>query len=452
MSVESAGTEYPRREGSSHVLETIRIRDFKSYQSAELRLSPLTLLIGANASGKSNALEAIRLLAWLASGRRLDDLMLDVQETSQLIRGTVVSLPYPGKDAFGLGCHVEIGDWTEFRIRIRVGDEGMRVIDEEISGPSEKVPLYSVVEPAGRYSHEMQVQYNNFARGGVKPRIPCTDQQAVFTQLETPARFVGSHKKAQSEIPNTAGALRSLLENIIFIDPSPRQMRDYAYKSERQLKGNASNVSSVLWHLCEKENRREEVLTYVRSLPEQNITGIDFLETERNEVMVRLTESFGSQERKWDAGNLSDGTLRVLAVAAALLSAPEDSLVIVEEIDNGVHPSRANTLLTSIQETAAQRSLRVLVTTHNPALLDALPKSAIPDVVYCFRDPKTGESRLTRLEDAARYPDLIARGPLGDLMTSGWIERFLKEDVAEMKSADRASAWVRGLRDAPSGR
>lgn len=72
----------------------------------------------------------------------------------------------------------------------------------------------------------------------------------------------------------------------------------------------------------------------------QNILDISFIETDRDDVMVRLIESFGGQSRKVDAPFLSDGTLRVLAVTAALLTAPEGALVIIEEIDNGVHPGR----------------------------------------------------------------------------------------------------------------
>lgn len=114
--------------------------------------------------------------------------------------------------------------------------------------------------------------------------------------------------------------------------------------------------------------------------------------------MLTLTESFAGQEKIRDAGILSDSTLRVLAVAAALLSAPERSLVIIEEIDNGAHPSRVRALLENIQSVAQERGISVLMTTHNPALLDALPTVAIPDVVYCYRNPEVGDSRLIRLE------------------------------------------------------
>jgi predicted ATPase len=199
---------------------------------------------------------------------------------------------------------------------------------------------------------------------------------------------------------------------------------------EKSLKGDGANLSSVLYDLCAKKKGKERVLAFIRSLPEQDIRDIDFLETPRNEVMLQLTESFGGRRHAWDAGVLSDGTLRVLAVAAALLSAPEGSLVIIEEIDNGVHPSRAGTLLDNIETIARERNVRVLVTTHNPALLDALPTSAIPDVVCCYRDPELGDSRLLRLEELRDYPEVIAQGPLG------WLDGFPDHAVNGISLAD----------------
>ena len=53
------------------MLSSFTIENFKSYGKATLKLAPLTVLIGANASGKSNAIEALRLLSWIAAGDRL---------------------------------------------------------------------------------------------------------------------------------------------------------------------------------------------------------------------------------------------------------------------------------------------------------------------------------------------------------------------------------------------
>jgi len=330
-----------------------------------------------------------------------------------------------------------------FEIDIQVTSEGMRIIAEMMNHWVKRVPVYEVVGPAKEFSHEVSVRYNNFARG-TKPQIPCSDQQAIFTQLDTPARF--STPKAQRLIPSLIRQFREFLEQILFLDPSPRAMRQYSFIIEKRLKGDGSNLSSVLYDLCQAENQKDRVLDFVRALPEQDIRDLGFLETPRKEVMLTLSESFAEKARVWDTGILSDGTLRVLAVAAALLSAPEGSLVIIEEIDNGVHPSRNGDLLKNIQDVARARKIRVLVTTHNPALLDALPTEAIPDVVCCYRDPEEGVSRLIRLEDLEEYPELIAQGPLGQLMTKGILDRFLKSRFASDQKRELAQRWLESLK------
>ena len=201
----------------------------------------------------------------------------------------------------------------------------------------------------------------------------------------------------------------------------------------------------MLYNLCHTQGRKEEVLAFIQALPEQDITDIRFIQTPRQEVMVQLTETFGGTETDREAPLLSDGTLRVLAIAAALLSAPHGGLVVIEEIDNGVHPSRAKELLANILAASKKNSLRVLLTSHNPALLDTLPKEAVPDVVCCYRDPEQGDSRLVRLADLTDYPDLVARGPLGQLMTQGLLDRYLKNQRTPEQKAEQAQEWLRQL-------
>ena len=412
------------------MLQSITLKNFKSYKSATLPLAELTVLIGANASGKSNLIEAIQLLSWIARGRRLSDLVMVLKERDLLVRGTPLNLTHGDAVSFGYDCVVtdDSGPKLTFEIQLQVDEMGMRIVNETLStqGVDTGLPLYQLEKPATEYSNEIQVSYNNFARGGKKPRVTCIDQQAVFTQLTTPARFGSTHTRSQKEIPKASERLRLTLEAVLFLDPVPGRMRDYSFLSDRVLRGDGGNVSAVLHGLCGALGGKAQVLDFVRSLPEQDILDIDFLDGPRGEVMVKLTESFGGQARETDAALLSDGTLRVLAVAAALLSVPEGSMVVIEEIDNGVHPSRAESLLNRIQAVAKARELRVLLTTHNPALLDAIPVESIPDVVACYRDPKEGDSRLMRLQDLERYPDLVAQGPIGKLVTKGILDRFLK--------------------------
>lgn len=429
------------------MIDEILIQNFKSYQQATLQFAPLTLLVGANASGKSNAIEAIRFLSWLAQGRRLADILENVQQTDLAIRGTLGEIIYnrAQESIITLGCSLSNTDeWKELRVSIQLSEgKEPRIVAESIRSATSKVPLYEIKHPADAHSREVQVAYNNFARGGKKPTIPCTDRQAIFTQLDIPSRF--NEGQARTVIPQVAVKFQEALRQILFLDPHPRSMGEYSFIVDRELRGDGSNLSSTLYDLCEAKGQKDDVLTFIRSLPEQDITDLQFIQTPRNEVMVQLTESFGGHLTQRDAPLLSDGTLRVLAVAAALLSAPEGSLVIIEEIDNGVHPSRAGALLHNIQQTAIRRGLHVLLTSHNPALLDSLPDSAIPHVVFCHRTPVEGDSQLLRLENLNDYSELVARGPLGKLLTEGVIDRVVKQQRTPDQKQSDALQWLERL-------
>lgn len=436
------------------MLTTITFENFKSYRQARLPLAPLTVLIGANASGKSNSIEGMRLLSWLAQGQKLSAIQYAVQSGERVVRGTVESLAYERGETFSLGAETSAAEWNELSITFERRADGLHVVGETLTHPGANVPLYTLDQPSKGRSTDVGVAYNNFARGGRKPHVTCSDQTAILSQLTSPATFDASHAESRKRIPPSTKQLEQWLSAMLFLDPVPPRMREYAFPSDATLQGDGRNLSSVLFNLWGRDeqagdepyaSQRTAILSFIQSLPEQDIASISFLEEPRGGVMVKLTETFGGYTREYDASLLSDGTLRVLSIAAAMLSAPEDSLVVIEEIDNGVHPSRARHLLQNIQGIAKRRRLRVLLSTHNPALLDALPDSALPDVVFCYREPQDGSSRLLRLQDAPDYPELIAQDSLGGLVTSGALERFVKQPRTEDRQA-KAQAWLEDLR------
>lgn len=431
-------------------LRSFTLENFRSYKKATLELGPVTLLVGANASGKSNAIEGLQMLSWLARGQRLEDVFRAVQEAEMSIRGQPADLARRGETSFAFMCSTRGSDWNRLCVGIKITEDGLRVIDEQITSEHETAPLYEIKKRPIGNAHDLHVAYNSFLRGGKKPQIACTDQQAIFTQLLTPARFDAAHKGAQARIPKACRNFMTLLQRILFLDPIPNRMRQPSFLADWRLRGDGSNLSSTLFSLCDANGQKSAVLEFIRDLPEQNITDIKFLDGLRNDVLVRVEESFGEEKKIWDATLLSDGTLRVLAVAAAILSAPEYSTVIMEEIDNGIHPSRARALLKNIERLARQRNLAVLITSHNPALLDSLPDSAVPDVVFCYRDPVQGDSRLVRLEDLPNYPELVARGPLGRLVTQGVLDRMVKQAQSPEERRDAGLRYLEELKSAPA--
>ncbi|MFM5898843.1 MAG: AAA family ATPase, partial [Dolichospermum sp.] len=341
--------------------------------------------------------------------------------------------------------------WNELNITLSVRDGELHISSERITDSINTVPLYELDQPSQGINTDVGVAYNNFTRGQNKPRITCSDQIAIFVQLDSPGRFDVKYEKSQKIIPETVREYQRVLQNILFLDPIPAKMREYSFKSDQRLQEDGKNLSSVLYRLWQNQPENQQtILNFIQSLPEQAIDGLDFLIGPRDEVMVRLAETFGDNRRYYEAALLSDGTLRVLAIAAAMLSATEGSLVVIEEIDNGVHPNRAKHLLASIRDIAERRKLRVLLSTHNPALMDALPDVALGDVVFCFRDPQgrnKGNSRLVRLRDMDDYSSLILQGPLGQLVTTGVVDRFVKSPHTPEDRKQQALAWLSRLQE-----
>ena len=462
------------------MLTSFHLKNFKSFkQDVTLPLASLTVLIGANAAGKSNALEALRLLSWLAQGNKLSAIQHAVNQADKVVRGRIPDIFQKGETKFSLGCSMDaIHGANVLDMELELRGDDLHIVAERM-GSGIDIPLYDMDQASKGHSTEARVAYDNFSRGGNKPHIPVSDQMAVFAQLDSPASFHANHKSAQQAIPRACKQYQDALSNILFLDPVPAKMRDFSFLADKRLGGDGANLSSVLFRLwygggqaefnyvmeeMKKDERvdipgdlpdltaeRQEILSFIQSLPKQDIQGLSFLKGPRNDVMVQLVESFGGVRREFESALLSDGTLRVLAIAAAMLSAPEGSLVVIEEIDNGVHPSRARHLLERIQTVAERRKLRVLLSTHNPAMLDALPDKAVPDVVFCYRDPVLGDSRLVRLGSLPDAPELLIQDTLGHLMTTGALERFVKTHPGSEARKEKAKAWLATLQATEQG-
>lgn len=432
------------------MLASFQIKNFKSFADAFIPLTEVTFLIGANASGKSNFLDALRLLKRIATGQRLDDIERDIQKKELGIRGSVKDLFLSSKKPVSLGCGLKTMTSGGYDLELQIGKiQGrLEIIGEKISAKDEKSPLYTakILKKKEMFTLDSGTLDSGFfdpptleARFQKKGIVPYSSQQAVFYQLES-----GTIVKRDGDtfIAAIANAFRASLRDIFFLESEPAAMRDYSAAGDDILQENGSNISSVLKNICKDKIKKERLLEFIRSLPEQNIRDISFITTERNDIMLRLDETFGGKTRKIDAPLLSDGTLRVLAVAAILLSAPQSSLVIIEEVDNGIHPSRAVSLVRNIQKTASERRLQVLVTTHNPSLMDAVPPGNLADVLCCYRDSDSGDSRIIRLGDIGRFPQLMALGSMGALMTSDLIDRFIKDKKSKAQRKKEALEWL----------
>jgi predicted ATPase len=218
------------------------------------------------------------------------------------------------------------------------------------------------------------------------------------------------------------------IQNIYILEPIPFHMRDYCRLSDTLLP-DGSNVAGVIAALPEAEKTRlETTLTnYVGQLPDNPFKKIyvELVGKFGQDAMLYGTEILpGGTEIEIDARSMSDGTLRAIALLTAILTREKGSLLVIEEVDNGLHPSKAGLLLSIMLELGKQQGVDILITTHNPALMDALEKDLLPFISVCYREEETGYSVIGLLEELNKLPKYLAHGSLGKVISEGLLNKM----------------------------
>ena len=412
------------------MLKSVIYEDFKSFRQAELTLAQISFLIGTNASGKSNAIEGMRILSELATGRDISVVLDGSNNVDSKIRGGSHGCLRPDCQSFALGCRVDLsGGEYVYSIRIHVGEHNY-VEAESLRHilPAGQADTLFCTKDAPEDSMDIMVAYTNGKRGR-NPEINCIRSMAVLPQL--PGKLPSG--KGTDPAIKCLTSLAQELRRVLFLDPVPSQMRDYARIRDDRLRPEADNLSAVLYALCgdgnkpqEKQQRRKQaILDVIKGLPENEIEDLQFVTTQLNDVIFTLREAYSPEPI--DAKRLSDGTMRCLAIITALISEPEHSLIVVEEIDNGLHPGRVSALLEHLAKISEKRHLSILVTTHNPALLNAVSGNLLGGVSLCYRKKDDASSAFVRLVDMPDYFRMAATGRVGDLLTQGVLLDNLKQ-------------------------
>lgn len=411
------------------MLKKLILKNWKSYRHAELFIDPLTVLIGTNASGKSNALDGLEFLNRTALGKEIQAALLG-NETLSAIRGSVEWAAFKPESQFTLEVLVQGSNervdyfysiTVETKPRVQLLAESLVRITKrpKTDKNPHKISLFQT-DISSPDSPSIVARLYNTKKG--KPK-EVRRSNSILSQLTGLASI-------SQEITEGISIVSQVLQNIFILDPIPSKMRSYSPLSDHIL-SDVSNIAGILAALEEPEKSQveTEITKYVTDLPERDIQKVwaEPVGKFNSDAMLYCQEMWVQNQTPTviDARGMSDGTLRFLAILTTLLTRTENSQVVIEEVDNGLHPSRSELLIKMLREIGKRRQIDILITTHNPALLDALGSEIVPFVVVAHRDSETGESKLTLLEDINNLPKLMASGTLGKLTSQGSLEKSL---------------------------
>lgn len=409
------------------MLTSIELDNWKSFGTGEdarnvVTLGPLTLFVGPNGSGKSNVLDALRFLQGAAFDYPLSDVLRGrwegQREVWPAIRGSIVEAARAGTEDFGLDTSWNLdGRLLHHSIGVSCGGDVSVKWERLFEGDPYLFDTHadSLESATGRdEGGALRVALKGGGKSGRSPKQVHSSRRSLLGQVEVKDRVIEA-------VVTGAHAVRDALRSAVFLDIRPALMRDYRPENGGHLGIAGENISPVLSGL--PPERLAGVVDWLSELSAAEVTGIDFDRTQLREVMMILVEADG---RRISARSASDGTLRFLGELVALLTSPRGSLVVLEEPDVGLHPSRVRLLAELLEEvTSAAHGVQVIATTHSPTLLAHLSRDALGAVVGFARRRDTGTTVCTRLMDLPHFGTLADARDIEHLVSTGWLERAL---------------------------
>lgn len=404
------------------MLESLRLIDFKSFVDETIPLSPITFLVGANAAGKSNVLDALRFLHGLSYELRIAE-VLDGEEGRapdrwRGIRGGAREAARYGTDGFALHSRWEA----------QFDDPSSALGFEVLKGWHE---IRCEIRPVVRLIEEGFVDATGNERLRVRRARDGTLEVVSSPKKETPGGWDDGKsilRRMDDGWPHSppeykvAPAVSVGVEAVRFVDILPDRMRELSH-SGPPLRDDGANLSSVLYALSRDPESRKTFVEWAAELCAPELADLDFIEVEElGDVMAVLVERDG---RRISARSMSDGTLKFLGILTALYTAEPDSIVCFEELGAGLHPARIRLLLELLETVHRERGVQTIVTTHNPSLLRWLEDERLGQAVLLARTPDHPGTVARRLGELPGFFDVVHSLGLEEMFATQWLEAAL---------------------------
>ena len=416
------------------MITSLRLVDFKNFADETLRVGPFTVIVGANASGKSNIRDAFRFLHGVGRGYTLAEILggrwgPGGQTEWQSVRGAPnevarVAGAAPA-DRFALKAELQLdGFRSSYRIELSrdAGDSSVfRVTREELSTGGWK-PIYTSHPGYGdplEQNDETRL-WLRMAKTGSQRKlgspVAVRSGQPALTQIREHRRLAKSHKDAAQRVIDAFASMR-------FLDPIPDRMRQPSCPGQTILGDGGENLPTVLREICADAKRRTTMIDWVRALTPMDVDDFQFpIVPLTSRVQLVVLERGG---RTCSADSASDGTLRFLAVLAALLADDPANFYFFEEIDNGFHPARQWLLLELIEKQTAKGAIQVVTTTHSPGLLTSINDMTFRNTSVVCRPEDATDAIIRPVAELPDAEKLRTSQGLGRLLMGGWMEDMI---------------------------
>ena len=395
-------------------ISKIRIANFKSFADQTVELNDFNLLVGANASGKSNFVQAFKFLSDIATLGLEDAISLQggveylrnygvakseplsfqitIQDESHKVdRSVDIGKRFDAKKAHPLTIRTpqEIESLEyEFSLRFQKEGSGYSVERDKMTLNYAQVNPTKVRESGSDYAKI--IAENSSGKLKVRSTVPKMEHLSSFGGEQIAERTLLFET---SILHLFAGTYMDWFKEIGIYNIDPRKAKGVIPIAGRsELETDGSNLAVVLKKLLSDEDTSQSI----RNLCQYNLPYLKDLGVEQladRFISIKVQETF-ADGKELPAFLISDGTANIIALVVALYFQKQKRFAIFEEPERHLHPKVFSGLMELFKEVSERR--QILVTTHNP---EVVKYAGIENILLVNRD-KNGYSLITKPADS----------------------------------------------------
>ena len=337
---------------TDNMIETITVKNFKSITDMTLSLGNVNVFIGANGSGKSNILQDIAMVQAERSAQ--------IEVNSMIQKGIRIAKP-------------------DLMISSFYGQPSNSTINVNISGTEGERIKYAVTNlaPEDIYSTWNAPWSTGARRGNIKEAVEKTDKlreylsKYLIYSLSINALRGLTSDSLQYPLGLNGEGLDVLLNNI----PKEEIM---------QIKESAKDYISWIEDIFFDSEEIYKMQGYKLGRSKSNLYFRDKFMQKKNNL--------------FSAENANEGALELLFYLTLFISRKTPDFFAIDNIENGLNPRLCRFLMKKICELAVKNGKQVLITTHNPAILDGLNLNDGSQRLYVVTRNDEGKTQAKRIQ------------------------------------------------------
>ncbi|KUK14756.1 MAG: SMC domain protein [Petrotoga mobilis] len=389
-------------------IKRIRVRNFKSFKDLEVELGKFNVLIGANASGKSNFIRIFEFLRDIVK-HGLDN-AISMQGGSEYLRNISIG----SSEDFSL----EVVSDRKFTRRIRTREKELlamktyetiykftinfnktgsefKILEDKITQKCKFVRLEGKKEELQEKEElgEGEILFSN-VEGELKVDIKLPAELPI-TKDDIFPRILREEKIPPKTLlielplfPFIFPPLEGIFGDVSIYDFDPKLFKKAVpITGKMELEENGENLAIVLKNILEDKEKERKLSNLVRDLL-PFVNKLDIEKFADKSLLFKLEEIY-AQKQYLPSPLISDGTINITALVIALYF-EKKLLTIIEEPERNIHPSLISGVVQMLKE--ASQKKQIIVTTHNPEMVR---HTDLESILLISRD-KEGFSNISR--------------------------------------------------------